>query len=237
MEYFCLDIFECENRLECCRLALEWLKLILVVFAGFWAYYKWRGDANLKRSMRFQELAYRNRVDTDMLTAIYLLDDATNEWFNKDFVGSANEKVVDKLLFHFCYEVYLFNHHIIEKEEFHPISYEINRALINPQLQDYLFNLQMYAKEKGIESPYKYLVKYGLKRGLLDSAFFFGKNEKNASPKFSLFYKDWLEEECVKENEMYPSLDFCNRKHWSVFSSIKDLVKYQLFSLRWKFFK
>ena len=237
MEYFCQDIFGCENSLECSKLALEWLKLILAVFAGFWAYYKWRGDADLKRSMQFQALTYRNRVDSDMLQAIYLLDDTTNDWFNKDFVGSDKEKIVDKLLFYFCYEVYLFNHHVIEKEEFQPVSYEINRALINPQLQDYLFNLQMYAKGKGIESPYKYLLKYGLKRGLLDSAFFSGKNGKNASSKFSLFYIEWLEEETIEENKKYPSLDFCNRKSWSVFRHIKDLAKSHLFSLRWAFFK
>ena len=168
--------------------------LIPIVGAGVWAIWKWRTYVGFKRSMLFQELVSRNRFDKEMRSFIYILDDDEKEWYKEDLVGSEMGEVLDKVLFHFCYEIYLRNNRYIGKEEFQPLSYEINRALVNPQMQDYLFNLQMYAKGKGIESPYKYLVKYGVKNKLLNPAFFSDKCDGNV-PKFHSYYKKCLEAE------------------------------------------
>ena len=213
---------------------IKYLALIVTILSGLFAFWKWRKDVGLKRSTKFQELVSKNRVDSEMLPWIYKLDDDEQKWLNENFFGSPAGTVLDKVLFHFCYEIYLYNHRYIKKEEFQPLSYEINRALLNPQLQEYLFNLQMYAKGKGIESPYKYLVKYGLKNGLLDSSFLKGCCETNEKvSKFHPYYKEWLTKERIFGEEKYPQLDSCNRKSRSWGARRKDLIKSYLYTLKW----
>lgn len=197
----------------------EWLELVGLAIGGIVAFWKWRKDVGLKRSLRFQELVSRNRFDKEMHSFIYILDDDEKEWYKEKFVGSKKGEVIDKVLFHFCYEIYLHKHRYIGKEEFQPLSYEINRALVNPQMQDYLFNLQMYAKGKGIESPYKYLVKYGVKNKLLNPTVFSDKCDGNV-PRFHSYYKKWLEaENKVVETDCSES---CNFKSKSILKAFKN---------------
>lgn len=197
----------------------EWLELLGLAVGGIVAFVKWRKDVGLKRSLLFQELVSRNRFDKEMRSFIYILDDDEKEWYKEDLVGSEMGEVLDKVLFHFCYEIYLRNNRYIGKEEFQPLSYEINRALVNLQMQDYLFNLQMYAKGKGIESPYKYLIKYGVKKKLLNPAFFSKKCDGNV-PRFHSYYKEWLSaENKVAETDCSKSHNF---KTKSVLKTFKN---------------
>ena len=117
-------------------------KFLVPIVGGVWAIWRWRTYVGFKRSMLFQELVSRNRFDKEMRSFIYILDDDEKIWYKERWGGSKKGEVVDKVLFHFCYEIYLHKHRYIGKEEFQPLSYEINRALVNPQMQDYLFNLQ-----------------------------------------------------------------------------------------------
>lgn len=209
---------------------------LITAASAFFAYWKWRNEVNLRRSIRFQELVSKNRIDQEMRAEIYKLDDDTNKWLDKDFYGSDEEKILDKVLFYFSYEIYLYNHSYIKKEEFQLVSYEINRALINPQLQEYLFNLQMYAKCKGIQSPYKYLIKYGLRRGLLDTSFSFRfMTSMKKGSKFQSYYGEWLKDERLMGKERCSQLDSCNCVPRSIWGRTRDYARSVLFSLKWFF--
>lgn len=215
---------------------IQVLASLIMALSALGAFWKWRNDVNFRRSTHFQELVSENRINPEMRSEIYILDDDEKKWLNEEFYGSDKEKNLDKVLLYFCYEVYLYNHGYIKKEEFQPISYELNRALINPQLQEYLFNLQMYAKGKGMQSPYKYLVKYGLRNGLLDSSFSYRFSTlMKKELKFRSYYKEWLEKERAVCTERSPQLDSCNCKPRSIIGRVRDSIRSSLFSLRWFF--
>lgn len=191
-----------------CHLNMETLKWLLPFLAtlvgGIFALYKWRSDVADKRSLKFRELTMEIRKDEKVSEIIYMLDDDTFQWFSEDAVDNLQKAAFDKLLFHFCYVIYLYRHHFVKKDEFNTLSYEIERALLNPQMQDYLYNLMMYARAKGLRNPYAYLVEYGVEQNLLDSRF----SEKGVAterhPQFNFhcYYEKWLAEEAdyVKKN-------------------------------------
>lgn len=192
----CAFIFE--N--EC---VLGWLAFGATVIGGFFALYKWRKDASISQALRFRELLTSIRSDSDMCDIIYKLDDDTFQWFNEKFVDSKEAVPVDKLLFHFCYLIYLSKNKIV-KEELVPLIYEIDRVLLNPQLQDYLYNLQQYSARRGIFCPFDSLIRYGLKKKLLDTQFEVERQKQvsRKNLKFHKYYEDWLHEEAeyVKKN-------------------------------------
>ena len=184
---------------------LSWLTFCVSIIGGFFALYKWRKDISINRTLQFRELLNSIRTDSDMCHAIYKLDDDTKEWFSRDFPDSVEAVSIDKLLFHFCYVIYLSENYI-GKMELRPLTYEIERTLHNPQLQDYLYNLQKYSEEKGLTNPFDSLVQYGLKKKILD--FQFDDKKKNVvrrekNLKFHFYYKEWLNEEKLYAQENY----------------------------------
>ena len=177
----------------------EFVKILIAISGGFFALRKWRVDGRVKRSLQFRKLIDDFQSDEKVKQFLYILDDDEIIWFSEEYVGNPYwGPVLDKLLFHMCYVIYLYGKcKIVTKDEFLTVSYMIDRPLLNPQLQEYLYNLKKYAEGKGIQHPYKYLVDYGVDHGLLDSSFKASKH-KNVicrSPKFKEYYKKWLESE------------------------------------------
>lgn len=194
---FCLSPFNEET--------LKWLlPFLATVIGGIFALYKWRSDVAVRRSLKFRELTTEIRKDEDVKAVVYMLDDDTCQWFSEDAVDSPQKAAFDKLLFHFCYVIYLYRKHFVKKSEFNTLSYEIERTLLNPQMQDYLYNMMMYAKAKGLRNPYGYLVEYGVERRLLDHRFAEkgSAREHRVELKFHHYYEKWLaeEDEYVKKN-------------------------------------
>ena len=135
---------------------IKWIEILAIMAGGAFALYRWRSNALVKRSLEFHQLIKEIQNDKDVKKLLYTFDDDTKLWFLEEFVGdSAVAPVLDKLLFHFSYVVYLRKKKIITKDEFATLSYEIDRSLQNPQLQDYLYNLKMYSEKRGLQHPYK----------------------------------------------------------------------------------
>lgn len=189
----------------------DFLKILVAAIGGAFALYKWRKDNAAKRSMKFRELIDNFQSDKNVKQLIYILDDDEKIWFLEEFVGDPNvAPVLDKLLFRICYVIYLYKKQkFIAKDEFLTLSYMIDRPLQNPQLQDYLYNLKMYAEYKGIQHPYKYLVDYGLEQGYLDDRFKASKQDKVDCKKIKYheYYKNWLKKEKEFLENQYESLD------------------------------
>lgn len=187
---------------------LEWLTFGATVLGGLFALIKWRKDVSVKRLEELQKLLLSIRQDDDMKLAIYKLDDYSEKWFNENFPDSKDVIPIDKLLFHFCSILYL-KKDFIGENEFRSLSFEFENVLLNPQVQDYLYNLQMYSKEKKINNPFEVLIKYGLDRELLDAQFVeitgcSSKNYKRGKTfVFHDFYKEWLKEEQNNAKDNY----------------------------------
>lgn len=189
----------------------EFLKFFIPVIGATFAVWKWRKDNAVKRSIKFRELIDNFQSDKNIKQMLYILDDDEILWFQEKFVGDPNiAPVLDKLLFHICYVIYLYKKQkFITKDEFLTLSYMIDRPLQNPQLKDYLYNLKMYAESKGIQHPYKYLVDYGLEHGYLDDRFNVSKRKKGDHKriKYHEYYKNWLKKEKDFFESRYETLD------------------------------
>lgn len=187
---------------------LGWLTFAATIVGGVFALWRWRHDVSVKRLIELQKSLSIIRQDDEMKLAIYKLDNYSVKWFNCGFPDSKEAAPIDKLLFHFCSVLYS-QKEFIGINEFGALSYEIENVLLNPQVQDYLYNLQMYSKKKGLKNPFKVLISYGLDRELLDAQFFeimgrFPKTYKKDNPfTFHKYYADWLKEEQKNAKENY----------------------------------
>ena len=168
---------------------IKWIEILAIMAGGAFALYRWRSNALVKRSLKFHQLIKEIQNDKDVKKLLYTFDDDTKLWFLEEFVGdSAVAPALDKLLFHFSYVVYLRKKKIITKDEFATLSYEIDRSLQNPQLQDYLYNLKKYSEKRGLQHPYMYLVDYGIDKKILNKDSF-ASNYKKTKEEL-----DWLKE-------------------------------------------
>lgn len=186
------------------------VKIVVAAIGGAFAFWKWRADVSAKRSIQFRKLIDDFQNDEKVKQLLYTLDDDEIEWFSNEFVGDADKgPVLDKLLFQICYVIYLYKKcKFITKDEFLTLSYMVDRPLLNPQLQDYLYNLKMYAEGKGLQHPFKYLVDYGVENGFLDESMFEETKplkKKKAMLKYNELYKEWLASEVdyAKRNYSY----------------------------------
>lgn len=193
------SVVECVCDLLKSEILIRWVEIFAVVAGGGFALYRWHSDAMAKRSVQFRKLIDDFQSDENVKELLYILDDDEKKWFSEELVGDSNKgPVLDKLLFQMCYVIYLYKKRkFITKDEFLTLSYMIDRPLLNPQLQDYLYNLKMYAEGKGLQHPYKYLVDYGVEMCYLDARFKETKSlKKNRSLlRYNEYYKKWLSDE------------------------------------------
>ena len=167
------------NIFDFSRENAEFIKIVFIVVGGVFAFWKWRKDVKTKRSLEFHQLIKDIQNDKDVKKLIYMFDDDTKFWFLEEYVGDGSvAPILDKLLFHFSYVIYSKEKKIITKDEFATLSYEIDRSLQNPQLQDYLYNLKEYSEARGLQHPYKYLVDYGINKKILNKEIFASNSKK-----------------------------------------------------------
>ena len=106
--------------------------------------------------------------------------DYDKKWYSRQFHESGElELKVDKTLSYFSYICYLKRQKIISNKEFDFFKYEIERILMNQQVQDYFYNLYHFSNELGTPFTFKYLFEYGKKRKMFDDNFY----DKNAYEK------------------------------------------------------
>lgn len=150
------------------------ISLFFVVFAGIFAYFKWKKNFAFKRSNYLYELIEKIYNDSDIMDTIYLIEYKDN-WYSKDFHGSKIEYNVDKTLSFFSYICYLKKQKLIIDKEFNLFKYEIYRILNNKNIKDYLFNLYHFSNSKNQEITFFYLFEYGKENKYFNHNFFDNK--------------------------------------------------------------
>ena len=159
------------------------VSLILVVIGGLFACYKWRRDVALKKASYINELTDKIRTDPLIVDTLYLLDYG-HPWYSRDFhSGCPMEVKMDKTLSYFSYICYLRDRHIISNKEFKFLKYKIERILVNPEVQDYLYNLYHFSKKFNLPLSFHYLFEYGKKHNFFD-ADFFDSTAHRTNPKY-----------------------------------------------------
>ena len=148
------------------------ISLILVIIGAPFAYYKWRRDVALKKADYINELTDKIRTDPLIVETLYLLDYGES-WYSIEFHSGCDMEVkIDKTLSYFSYICYLKDRRIISNKEFKFLKYKIERILINPGVQDYLYNLYHFSKKSNLPISFHYLFEYGKKHKFFDADFF-----------------------------------------------------------------
>lgn len=148
------------------------ISVVLVIIGGLFGYYQWKRNVLLKRAGYINELTEKIRTDNFIKDVIYMLDYG-KKWYSIDFHGSGELEVkVDKTLSYFSYICYLKKQKIISKKEFTFFKYEVERILLNEQVQDYFYNLYHFSDKFNTPFTFKFLFKYGEKRKIFDENFY-----------------------------------------------------------------
>lgn len=148
------------------------LSLLFAIIGGIFAYYQWRKSILFKRAAYINELTEKTRTDSDIQETVYLLDYG-EKWYSENFHGSGElERKVDKTLAYFSYICYLKKHRLITKNDFAFFRYEIERILMNSDVQDYFYNLYHFSRKFKLPLSFYYLFNYGKDNKQYDSDFF-----------------------------------------------------------------
>ena len=160
------------------------ISTLFIFLGGIFGYYQWRKNVLLKRSGYINDLIEKIRSNNDIKDIMYMFD-YDDEWYSEKFHGSGKlEFKVDKTLSYFSYICYLKKQKIISNKEFDFFKYEIERILMNPQIQDYFYNLYHFSKKFNIPFSFKYLFEYGKNKKMFDDNFY----DKNAHKKDSKYH-------------------------------------------------
>lgn len=148
------------------------ISLLLVIIGGIFAYYQWRKNISLKRANYINELTEKIRTDPLISDIVYLLDYG-EQWYSDRFHSSGEFEVkMDKTLSYFSYICYLNKQSIISYKEFKFFKYEIERILVNKEIQDYFYNLYHFSEKFNVPFTFQYLFDYGKDHKFFDDEFF-----------------------------------------------------------------
>lgn len=160
------------------------LSVVFVILGGIFGCYQWRKNVLLKRAGYINDLTEKIRTDNYIKDVIYMFDYG-EEWYSMQFHGSGElELKVDKTLSYFSYICYLKRQKIISNKEFDFFKYEVERILMNQQVQDYFYNLIHFSNKFGTPFIFKYLFEYGKKRKMFENNFY----DKNAYHKDARYH-------------------------------------------------
>jgi len=154
--------------------------LILAALGAIFGFCQWTKSVKIKRAEYINELTEKIRTDDDIKEIVYILD-YNHIWYTPTFHDCGElERKIDKTLSYFSYICYLYQSHLITKNEFQFFKYEIERILMNTQIQNYFYNLYHFADKFNVPITFKYLFEYGKKNKMFDSEFY-NSNSKEYS--------------------------------------------------------
>lgn len=114
----------------------------------------------------------RGTCEDTNFAKIFQKIDYSKNWYGQDFHNSDFEIEIDMVLIRYTYFIDLYNNGEIDTTTTKWLDYEIHRLLTNFDMQAYLFNLMNFTQKINASFPYKSLVEYGKKQGVLDGSFF-----------------------------------------------------------------
>lgn len=147
---------------------LTLFQFVLAVAGGGFGLFQWRKSNELQRSKFINEILDRLRLEQDMAEALYLIE-SDKIWYDDNFhTGGHTEFIVDKLLAYLAYICYLRETKNITDKEMCIVDYVLYRVCESTETQKYLKHLFEYAKEKGIECTFQYIINYGLEHNIFN---------------------------------------------------------------------
>lgn len=131
----------------------------------------WKNNTKQEKIRNTNNFIRETCEDSSIAKVFHKIDYSKN-WYRPDFHNSDFEIEIDKVLIRYTYFIDLYNDGNIDTSTTEWLNYEIYRLLTNFDMQAYLFNLMNFTKRINAPFPYKALVEYGKKQGILDDTFF-----------------------------------------------------------------
>ena len=154
---------------------IDILTFLSIVIGGIFAYGKWALSLKLKRSEYLNELTRMVNTDEIINKTIYMIDYG-QLWYSESFHNNGDlEKKVDHTLSFYSYICYLRKRKVIKEPEFSFFRYDIERALNNSQVVDYLYNLYHFTAKFKMPRFFNYLYNYSKEKKLFKSDFYDNK--------------------------------------------------------------
>ena len=173
-----LPVQEIQNNLVKVSLFLGIISSIAVVISAIVAFVQWKKTKKFRRIEYIQNLRSKMYDDKDIAEVLYMFD-YDLPWYSADFHNTKHPQIeVDKTLSFLEYACYLLNKKLIEKEDMFQIKYDIDRAIGNYQVQDYLYNLYHWTKQSGTQIPFPNFLQYGQDNGFISKDFEEPNNSK-----------------------------------------------------------
>jgi hypothetical protein len=178
------------------------LTILSIIGSAIWVAITLVDSNNIKQaSNKIKRAEFINGIvekflsDEKLSKAMYIVEYGDDTWYNKQFHGSELEPLIDRLLSYLSYICYLNKTHIICKEEFRVLHYEVARICRSEDTRAYLWNLYHCTKQEKRECAFEYLIEFGLENKLLGKDFIensedlyvkiLPNNEHSHSPKYS----------------------------------------------------
>lgn len=166
-----LPVQEIQNNLVKVSLFLGIISSIAVIISAIVAFVQWKKTKKFHRIEYIQNLRSKMYDDKDIAEVLYMFD-YDLPWYSADFHNTKHPQIeVDKTLSFLEYACYLLNKKLIEKEDMFQIKYDIDRAIGNFQVQDYLYNLNHWTKRSGTQISFPNFLQYGQDNGFISKDF------------------------------------------------------------------
>lgn len=184
-----LQVEEIQNSLVKVSLFLGIISSVAVIVSAIAAFAQWKKTKRFHKIEFIQSLRSNMYDDKDVAEVLHSFD-YESQWYSEEFHQNKHPQIeVDKTLSLLEYACYLLNKKYIEEEDMFQIKYDIDRAISNHQVQNYLYNLWRWVdklnKEKRDEEsdsnehlfPYSNFLQYGKDNGYIEEDF---GNENNS---------------------------------------------------------
>lgn len=166
-----LPVQEIQNNLVKVSLFLGIISSIAVIISAIVAFVQWKKTKKFHRIEYIQNLRSKMYDDKDIAEVLYMFD-YDLPWYSADFHNTKHPQIeVDKTLSFLEYACYLLNKKLIEKEDMFQIKYDIDRAIGNFQVQDYLYNLYHWTKRSRTQISFPNFLQYGQDNGFISKDF------------------------------------------------------------------
>ena len=185
-----LQVEEIQNSLVKVSLFLGIISSAAVIVSAIAAFAQWKKTKRFHKVEFIQSLRSKMYDDKDIAEVLHNFDYEL-EWYSEEFHINKHPQIeVDKTLSLLEYACYLLHKKYIDEEDMFQIKYDIDRAISNHQVQNYLYNLRRWIvkleKEEGDEGsdlnarifPYSNFLQYGIDNGFIGEDFDDENNSK-----------------------------------------------------------
>ena len=166
-----LKVEEIQNNLVKVSLFLGIISSTAVIISAIVAFVQWKKTKRFHKIEYIQNLRSKMYDDKDVAEVLYRFD-YDLPWYSASFHCEKHPQIeVDKTLSLLEYACYLLNKKLLDEEDMFQIKYDIDRAIGNYQVQDYLYNLFHWTRNCGTQIPFSNFLQYGRDNGFINEDF------------------------------------------------------------------